>query len=70
MALQTIGDLFISLFATYQVFDKDKGLFTHFRMNSLNIIVDFSTHMYFRKLNGSGTVWNVFRCTGHEVIRV
>ena len=39
-----------SLFATYQVFDKDKGLFTHYRMNSLNIIVDFSTYMYFREL--------------------
>ena len=39
-----------SLFATYQDFDKYKGLFTHLHMNSLNIIVDFSTYMYFREL--------------------
>ena len=50
MALQTIGDLFISLFATYQDFIHTKILLTHLHMNSLNIIVDFSTYMYFREL--------------------
>ncbi|MFS7945042.1 hypothetical protein Hanom_Chr06g00519311 [Helianthus anomalus] len=60
----------LTLLHTTTIFILTKVLHTHLRMNSLNIIVDFSTHMYFRKLNGSGTVWNVFRCTGHEVIRV
>ncbi|KAM0027565.1 hypothetical protein Hdeb2414_s0019g00541731 [Helianthus debilis subsp. tardiflorus] len=42
MALQTIGDLFIFLFATYQGFYTYKGFTYSLHMNSLNIFVDFS----------------------------
>ena len=52
-----------SLFATYQDFDKYKGLFTHLHMNSLNIIVDFSTYMYFRELKDLARYGTFSRCT-------
>ena len=42
MALLTIGDLFISLFATYQGFYTYKGFTYSLHMNSLNIFVDLS----------------------------
>ncbi|KAJ0826297.1 hypothetical protein HanRHA438_Chr17g0812751 [Helianthus annuus] len=69
MALQTIGDLFFLIcyipgFYTY------KGLFTHLHMNSLNIIVDFSTYMYFRELKDLARYDTFSRCTSYEVIRV
>ena len=59
-----------SLFATYQDFDKYKGLFTHLHMNSLNIIVDFSTYMYFRELKDLARYDTFSHCTSYEVIRV
>ncbi|KAJ0442360.1 hypothetical protein HanIR_Chr16g0808301 [Helianthus annuus] len=69
MALQTIGDLFFLIcyipgFYTY------KGLFTHLHMNSLNIIVDFSTYMYFRELKDLARYGTFSRCTSYEVIQV
>ena len=71
MALQTIGDHKSSYTATYQeTFILTSVLLTHLHMNSLNIIVDFSTHMYFRKLTDSGTVWTFSAATFHEVIWV
>ena len=55
-----------SLFATYQDFDKHKGLFTHLHMNSLNIIVDFSTYMYFRELKDLARYGMFSRCTSFQ----
>ena len=51
----------IPLFATYQDFYTYKGLFTHLHMNSLNIIVDFSTYMYFRKLTDLARYAHIFK---------
>ena len=71
MALQTIGDLFISLFATYQGFYTYKGFTYSLHMNSLNIFVDFSNLHVFQGIKWSGAVCCVFPLhMGSEVIPV
>ena len=50
MALQTVGDLFFLICCIPGFLIKIKVYLLIFRMNSLNIIVDFSTYMYFREL--------------------
>ncbi|MFS7900437.1 hypothetical protein Hanom_Chr00s113807g01808731 [Helianthus anomalus] len=39
-------------------------------MNSLNIIVDFSTYMYFRELKDLARYDTFSRCTSYEIILV
>ncbi|KAJ0466458.1 hypothetical protein HanIR_Chr14g0672391 [Helianthus annuus] len=69
MALQTISDLFF-LICYIPGFYTNKGLFAHLHMNSLNIIVDFSTYMYFRELKDLARYGTFSRCTSYKVIQV